>query len=495
MNIVKLVFVQTGGQVKQFIRPFTAFVNQNIQNSFNEAITGSLNNITPHISGIANDIIHPQSVHQGEVAIPNGWGEQKLRFYMEVESPEYAGGKKTVIVSGFTDIYDVSYNGMINPETRMYINNTLTVNDSNVMTPNGIITQRNVVNSQHVLHGNSRLAITGPSLVTLRPYDVFSQLGSGVLSENSAGFIDCNAMFDNNMQLASRKDEFSTTYLNNAYKAYNAANKNDSSYDIVEENKNRAFMNNYSSDQDVYINAKKYSTQFTKGHDDFIRILKMRTSMNHQDFFTYGELCDACGGNSVDNIAQVVRKGNEVKNLSMYNPFSTASWAGANYETVDASYLAHAIPSLMLDLMLSEIHVASTNDNIFGGVKTTVQACNGFSNKLDITPYMHGFIQRFEFEIMPVLTKQNTRKVGIFLHFNIIGESYIKLKYDNEHFHEFSIPTFCDGFFSPLISRSQMDLQNMSRTLDILLNNVTTQTTNSNMQYGQNQMPMANGFI
>lgn len=490
MNIVKLVFVQTGGQVKQFIRPFTAFVNQNLQNSFNEAVNGTLNNITPHISAIANDIIHPQSIHQGEVNIPNGWGEQKMRFYMELESDIYAGGKKTVIVSGFTDIYDVTYNGIINPDTRMYINNTLTVHDSNVMTPNGIVTQRNVVNSQHVLHGNSQLSITGPSSVTLRPYDVFSQLGSGVLSDNNAGFIDCNAMFTNNMQLANRKDEFSTTYLNNAYKAFNAAAKNDNAFDVVNENINTTHMNDYSNDQDVYINAKKYSTQFTKGFDDFIRVMKMRTSMNHADFFTYGELCDACGGQAVDNIAQVVRKGTEVKNLSMYNPYATASWSGANYETVDASYLAHAIPSLMLDLMLSEIHVASTNDNIYGGIKTTVQACNGFSNKLDITPYMHGFIHRFEYEIMPILTKQNTRKVGIFLHFNIIGESYIKLKYDSEHFHEFSIPTFCDGFFSPLISRSQMDLQVMSKTLDLLLNNVNTNV-------GQNQPPMAmaNGFI
>ena len=135
-----------------------------------------MNNITPHISAIANDIIHPNSIHQGEVNIPNGLGERKMRFYMELESDVYAGGKKTIIVSGFTDIYDVSYNGMINPDTRMYINNTLTVHDSNVMTPNGIVTQRNVVNSQHVLHGNSQLSITGPSSVTLRPYDVFSQL-------------------------------------------------------------------------------------------------------------------------------------------------------------------------------------------------------------------------------------------------------------------------------------------------------------------------------
>lgn len=464
MNITKLIFIKSGPQTQQFLRPYTGHINPGLQNEFNNVVRNEQGGLSTAIVDLSSKILFPNPQHQGMISLPGGWENNKLRFFLEIDNiTNYAGGKRSQIISGFTDICDVSHMGTLNPNTKLYFNNTLSILQSTIWTSNGQAESRRMESSSHILHSDPSVTMNGPKAVTLRPKDVFSVLASGAL-DSSSNLIDCNAMLTNGMQIASRRDEFAPSYVERSYKAYNAATS----------------QKEAATEQDLFYTAKNYTNQQTQAFDNFIRALKSGTSLSAYDYVTYEELCSNFPG--LDDLAKVIVQSNEVMSASQYNSGSVSGWQGANFETLDANYLIHSLPSLMMDLMISEINIASTNDTLNGAYITTIQGYNGFSNKVDMKPYIQSFITRFEFEYMPMLTKNNARLVKVLLHMDLLGESYIKLQYDNNHAYEFLAPSFCDGFFSPLISNSQANLQQLAGTFNTLLSNVGVDFPSSLLQ-------------
>lgn len=455
--ISKLVFIQTGEQNPHYHRPFDSHVNQNIQNQFNDLLNGPKMEVTTAgLVNLASQIIHPQANHNGIVNIPGGWNNKRLRFFMEVENiQDYAGSKRSQIISGFTDRFEVSFNGSLDPATKMYFNNNVSILESSIWLPTGMATRRTVENASHILHAVPDVGIRGAANVSLRPSDVFSVLGTGAL-DNSSSMIDCNSMFVNGMQIAKRRDEFSPSYLESTYNSYLAASSSDNAH----------------TSGDVYYKAKDYSRPASLNFDKFMRTLKSNSSLQYHDYVTYEELCNNFMG--LDNIVKVIRVGSDMRNVSLYNPNSVQHWGGANYETVDADYLLNAVPALMTELMIMEINFAVSNDTINGQAITTVQNFNGFSSKVNMSDHIRAFIVRFEHEYMPYLTKNGQRLVKLMMHLDLLGETYIAIQYDHNQKYEFTASSFCDGFFSPLISNDAVRLQSIAHNMQTLLSNTDT---------------------
>lgn len=457
MRVVKLLFMKVGGQQTQFSRPFHSRVDQNIQNEFNFLANNKEPVLASNMIDLSSKIIFPNPQISGIVNIPNGWENQKLIFFMEIEDQvDYAGSTRTQVITGFTDKCDYSFSGTLAPDTKLYFNNSVSILESTVWTPNGQTKSRRMENSAHILHAEAIPSIRGPSALSLRPVDVFGVLASDALV-NDTSVIDCTAMFHNGMQLSSRKDEFSPTYIEKAFKSYDSARNN-----------------HHGSDQALYYDAKNYSKQMSSNLSNFVMKLKANSSLAYSDFVTYEELCTTF---NVDQIAQIFTQANQVTPAGMtstYTAANTCNWNGANYETIDANYLIHALPALMVDMLISDVSLASTNDTLNGEIKTVIQGVEGFSSKIDMRNYIQAFINRFEFEHMRRLTNNNQRLVKLNLNMNLMGESYIKLQYDNNHAYEFLAPSFADGFFSPLITRSQDDLRGLVHTFDTLFSNTGT---------------------
>lgn len=456
VSITKLIFIETDEQTPQYYRPFDTHVDYNIQNEFNSLLSDRKELTAARLSTIGTNIIKPQTQHTGLVAIPGGWNQKKLRFFMEVDSNvDYAGSKRSQIITGFTDYCDVSFGGCINPNTKMYFNNNISILESAVYYNNQQATRRAIENVKHILHADPTFTVTGNKAASMRPEDAFSIMSSGALSESTT-VVDCNTAFVNGMQTATRRDSFSPSYLEKVYNSYNAA----------------ISTNNSFTSEDSYSKARDYCRPTSDSFDNFIRLLKNNTSMNYGDFLTYGELCGEFKG--LDTIVKVIRKGNNVSTLSNYNANSVSHMAGANYETIDSNYLFNSLPALMMDLMLSDINFAITNDTLNGLPVTTVQSFNGFSNKINMSEYISSFKFRFEHEYFPYISKNGLRKVKLLVHMDIVGESYIKVQYDDNHSYEFLSSTFCDGFFSPLITNEPIRLQRLAGDLNTLLSNTDT---------------------
>ena len=101
--------------------------------------------------------------------------------------------------------------------------------------------------------------------------------------------------------------------------------------------------------------------------------------------------------------------------------------AGANYETMILTIYLILFP-LMMDLMLSDINFAITNDTLNEAPVTTVQSFNGFSNKINMSEYISSLNSDLNTKYFPYISKNGLRKVKLLVHMDIVGESYIKVQ-------------------------------------------------------------------
>jgi hypothetical protein len=257
-------------------------------------------------------------------------------------------------------------------------------------------------------------------------------------------------------QRVYRKNTYAPAYIENVVGAYNLANA----------------QNKYNgANEEIAGSAKGTVLDPSISTDGFFGRVRRNTLFAENGSITYGELQMLSPG--VDSIAKVIINGAIVDNTP-YSINSTSGWNGANYETIEVTNLVQAIPALMMELMISEIDIASTNDTINGMPFSTVQKFNSFTNKIDMRPYIQAFIDRFNNEVMRELTKFGQRKVSLNLIMDLTGSSFIRIQIDNNHAYDFVSPSFCDGVYSPMISNSQGTLQKVTNDFNHIFNNLDT---------------------
>lgn len=191
MIIEKLIMVQTGTYNDIVRRPFNTNVDNETLTQFQEATLGGSNVSVGAISGVAGAILRPSAQPEGYVYIDNGWEEPRLRFIMEVSHGVRMGCKQSQILTGYTDYVGVTPNGNVDPNMRLYFNNSINLREVGIDAPTGRQSQTRVTDSSHILmqpysandawHGNTPL--------TMRPQDLFSQMQTQMLDGGKTPWI------------------------------------------------------------------------------------------------------------------------------------------------------------------------------------------------------------------------------------------------------------------------------------------------------------------
>lgn len=457
MRIVKLIFMQTGGQSKQFIRPFETNVTGNTLDALQEATDYGRNVASSALTGIASRIMKPTASVESEAAIANGWENSRLRFYMEIETGnDLTGGKLIQILTGFTDYVGLSHQGTVDPNMRLYFNSTVTLKSGVIWTDHGQAEQIGVVQSSQLLMGDSNFnGFKGLMQHTMRPDDVFNTLSSGALSDN-ANIVDGRTGFVHGPQRSNRNNAYAPDYLEKTIRAY----------------QNASSQNKYSQlGVEVANSAKGYVRDPSMVDDPLFGYIRRNTSYSQTSSITYQELCVLSP--ETDNIAQIITTGKVVKQTTNFGMNDMSNWNGANYETIEASTISQAVPAIMMELMLSKINVCASNDTVGYKPITTIQGYQSFTTKMDMRHFITMFIQRFTDEILIPMTHYGQRKVNLRFEIDLLGVSYIWIQLGDNHPYEFSCPSFSDAVFSPLITNNISRLQTLASDFDQIFNTIS----------------------
>ena len=481
MTVTRLLFTQTGTYNDMALRPYVTNTDQGTLNALQEATLNGQNLQPSVLAGVAGNIIRPSTHAVGGVSIVNGWDIPRLRFVMEILHHDSALGDTIQYLSGYTDQVGVSWaSGAVDRNMQLHINNTITTRRVQEFTPVGTQNRQTVTSAAQVLTGNYQpdFANLNRNIFTMRPQDVFNSVGASVLDQSSQIFDTRAAFSAGNVKLSARSNTAAPVYLSRVMKGYQTA------------------MSTADNAEDLpAIMEKAMGTipEPTLSQDKFFGIAQRHhRALVENSYITYGEL-EAMSPN-LELVAQFVRQGNTAY-MAHHERGMSEHWQGTTNETVMATVLSHSIPSIMMDLMLTKLAFVVTNQTLDGSFKITYTHVQGFTDGVDLTPYIRHFEHRLFTEVLRDLSRNNQLGLNLVVQLDIIGDTVIDISLNSAPSIRYVTPSFCDALMSPVITNNNMNLQTLANDITSLVENMNVDHSVHTSQYPAHfQGPPGNNY-
>lgn len=445
LTIPRLLITETGTYHDQFIRPLHLDVRaENIAN-VNAAIS-STGSISPsNLAGITGEFFKVSAIPEAVAPLVNGWNTKRCRFLMEI-AYERAGMRTSEMVSGYSDHLGVStINGThLDPNMVFYVNNITTIRVDPIFTADGAVQHvSRVVDNSHVL--NDHLSSTTnpnqaywerPNMYDIRPQDVVHTLSLGLELEkyNPHQVLDGVSILRSESKLSNRANNVPVTYASKLLNAFNTA---------------QAGML-VTGGEEFYTEVSGMVRDSLAAHSAFLNKIRNVTSVGGGKF-TWSDLLAI--DPSLNQRKSYVPLREVTKDF--YTTADSQQWSGADLTTQYATILAQVIPSLMAEVGLTQINFTSTNNYNLGatlGITTRVISGNTFSSGISLAGPSEVFKQRFEAHVLKDLTYNNQLQFNLVANFDLIGESKIQLSVDNGPLTPYTVPSFADNSFSPMLT-------------------------------------------
>lgn len=478
MNITRLNFVETGTYGDMVIRPYTTSVTPREISILQEATDNGANLNPANLAGVAGSIIRPCTEGVGVASIENGWDTKRLRFFMEVQIPSIAGAVVVQYLTGYTDHVGVSYNGTIDPNMRMYFNNSIFARKMLVQTPFGQQGQTTVSDASQILHGNYTPSFRNlnSNAFTMRPEDVFTTISASQMG--NVDIVDTRPSFATSSLKKSRRSNSSpTTYLSRVMTAHRDT-FNDGEVD-----------DEYQTAMSRAVGRVRESLV---SQDNTLSIFQRETSLSEGSSITYGELCHLCP--QLDSLTRVALATGVIAD-TMHTRGQSEYWTSTTNEAIFCTILTHSVPAVMMDLMINKVAFVATNQTLDGSFQIQFGEVLSFAENQDMTPYIQQFQRRLISEIFQDLTRNNLIDIQLTAHFDVLGETVMDISLGGGPTVRFVSPSFCDGLTSPVLTNDAQFLKAMSSDIDSLADNMQMNLSPANTDYPQILQGNSNGYL
>jgi len=461
MIINKMIMYEMGTYNSLAIRPYQSHLDMDSIKHFNELTHGGTNLTTTNLSGIAGSIIRPSGQSIGEVSMSNGWDTPRFAFMMQVEL-EIMGVKSHQVLTGYTDHVGFSYHSeSFDPNMILHFNTSILLRSHMMSGANGRYQQTTVQNASHILTGiptkdrNVYGGTQGASpTVSMRPEDVFSRIGTPMIMESSyADAIDTRVDFSLGAKKSRRSNASAPQYLSSVLTAHTTAQRqSDISYD---------------DDSEIAGRAKGMVKEDTFAADSFLNSFSQNGTIREGATLAWSELTYT--NPHVSDLCVVVRRR---AGAPVHQAGSTEGWHGSTIETIAATIISHAVPALMLDLMLTTVHFTATNSTIDGQYAISINHVETFASGIDPTPYVQRFIDKVRYELLDDISKRNQMSFSIDVKCDAIGESFIRVSLNGQPEIDYMMPSFCDALSAPVIAGGIDNLITVASDLNSLTSNL-----------------------
>lgn len=473
-HVRQLKFMESGTYNDMYRRPYMTDMNPTLVAQFKEATHDGTMISPASLAGIAGEMARPQaqvSPTQDLIHIPNGWGERRFMFFMEVVYPSGFSNHTGVrqIISGSTDYVGKSVltpgKIRLDPNMKMYLNSVVTIRATEVHGPNGPYIQETVVEDSQILNEPYQISAGGFNqgvnyAVALRPSDVFHT--QQVQQYGQATTIDGRVNFSRGIKKSSRNHNLAGLYVAGLANAWQSAN---------------------ADEDETYGNTAGKAAGIVAdpltSKDRFFQSMDNARYLSQGGFLTYGELCYKQLG--LDDMVEVSELDRRAV-IQLHEVGQTEHWQGNHHEWVYATVLFQAVPALMIPLMMARLTMKVTNrthGNVWDIRPTEV---HGFQRMPIDDHRWNIFCQKLISEVLNDLTHRGMTDVGFDLTVDVLSESRITISVGGNH-HPITLvqPTFADARLVPVVS-------NTASTLDKIANDMSMLCNNTQVDYGRQRM-------
>lgn len=462
--IKDMILQETGTYGPQYARPYNAVTSYDVLENLNHRIeettrmnpTAKINGSL--IAGLSSGLVMPSANWERELAIPYGWSERRLRFILEVEA-ETGFGTEIYFFQGYTEYLGVSHAGSIDPEMVFYINSFMRINRSRDFTGLSSAGFRDVITeTAQVINGRFHSQNNG-EVYGLRPEDLFTGVQSSYLSSALSG-INEGSVIDTRINRATdvfrsrRTNAIPSNFLSNVIDTYRTAN---------------SLADFGQSSEDIYSRAIQTCHEASPYENPFIRSISEIKGMQNVTYFTMNDLF------KIDN---------GIASKTHYNPITDAvrltqvtdnieSWGDASIKTQLATVLSNAVSGLMVENMLIAITFTSTNMTLNAQPDTRIMYAQGVTTA-DMRQYHANFVRRFETEVLPDITHQNTIPISVLISADLYGETKIEIGLDGEYPTPYVTPSWGDALLAPVVTTNQNEYHGLITGVEHIVQNVTS---------------------
>ena len=388
----------------------------------------------------------------GNANIVNGWSTKRFRFIMTTEA-DLNGTTMVSYIQGYTEYYDVSMNGLLDPNMKYYINSITNV--TRIIDPisGGVIVRphssfnviidhngNNKVESTYndpyalPLKDNTVMMNNNSPLQLIRPTDITDSIKNNVMYEES------------NIMLHNHADDIDGT------KAIVSDRSNNDPISHFTKTINsfitaKSISNNSYEQSDILKNASIRSAEPQIINTPFISALYTVTGIPEPYSFTEKEL-DLIDPNVKAYIPNANTQLASVDDATFLDTMYTEDLYKQNIETIIAVTVAESINSAIIENMLTKLSFSTTN--ITGLPVTIITEFNSFIEGVDMIPYVNKVKNKIDSVLMPGISQNGLILIDLHVVANLLGDTTIEISVNNAPKIVYRLPTFADSLYSPV---------------------------------------------
>lgn len=493
INVKRAMFAVTGTYNDMALRPYQAhFSDRGLVNQFMEYTDGGERINSETLAPVAGQFLTPTTEAIGFVQPDNGWGVKRLRFliHLVIDQPTAFGATDSIhkILQGYTDYVGVSHSGHIDPNMRLYFNNVISFKQGMVQTPHGTkITSRPISNDQ-ILTGTplQQPGQTHQPTRLMRPHDLLDDMSkinaldmqvastpshhmASPFETGDPNVLDFTSPFvESTVVKSNRSNTRAPRFVDSIFSAWREAS--------LENEEDSWGIQEPSTFEDIYSRTRsKVRHDETFPGDPLMNRIYMETTFKDGGSITYRELTGMCpeiDHPSITTVAlerDVVRQPTPSTQAGIFPDVTqrgdSEEWGGRNNETVWATTLTNSVPSLMMDTFLTYVSFTATNQTIDGQPIVTPLGVNTLigDQMPDLDRYFQIFLSRLETEIIRSLSLNNHIDYSITMETDVLGDTKIHLTIAGGYPVLFSVPSFGDALFSPVLAPNALHVSQVGQ--------------------------------
>lgn len=446
---------------EQYFRPFEMNLTPGLVNSVLEYTDEGRYVSSNNLSDIAGHILRPAATPQNKIAIPNGLGEGRFIFFLEITTNNCFGNTREII-SGFTDYMGISASGHLDPNMVFYINSRKSLQDSIVTGAAGRGIKTALRDDSQLLTNQGYM-----SSIAMRPQDVVAAGQTSLLTGGyNSNVIDTRNDLNSSPLLSQRGNTLPNHYLSNTLNGYiKAANAT-------------SIIGGDVTPDELYSEAMGYVRSPRMAVSDFVSAMGL-SSVDGVDKFTFGQL-DATWPRP-DGWWNVTRPspGSRMERVRCSILENSEHWHGANIETSIAFSLSQAMPAIMSSLMLVYLDVTIEPTPITGQPVVVVLKTIGMFDGVVTPAHIQLLETQLSYDVVNSIIGKNVTDFKIAMSVNLMESGTYNISVNGFPSSVFVAPTFCDSFASPVVGMDKSSLTNMNKNMETLVDTLITSRAES----------------
>lgn len=452
LYISKLYLIVTRDDYKDmYNRPYAIKATRDTIDRFENLL--NVNGINNEISDAAvaqyiPDAIDVSALPISRVDIPNGWNTVRLRFLMEVVY-NFNGIEEVSYIQGYSDRFEQSYSGIIDPGLVLYINTITQVSRmTNPSTGLPFNTLRKTYNVIADSFGKTRYSEidTGNNIpFILRPVDIMGNLYVGSMREAGTNVINSPGVMAGTPQTSSARNNNPISYFTrtlNGFTSSKVVSAGSMAPDI----------------ETIYRNAQSgaYTTEDFIINNPFIKKLYDLTGEIAPVSFNLGILKTI--DPNVENVNRLINRTNEPVIQGAANILNSNDSEELSIPTIEvkkATIVANIINSLMIDNMLTTLTVSISNKNGIDPL-VLITNINSFIDGVDLVNQCHRLTHSIKSILVPILTDSGQLLIDTHINTDILGDTTVGISVNLNPTILFRFPTFANSLYIPVIANEQV---------------------------------------